>query len=452
MQSFGLLLLLLAGTHAAQFRVTRPNLSVGRQGPCSAAWGNLVLFAGAATPFNRDKVVDIFEDGVRTGGANLTVGRGNCVTASASPGVIAISEFTTVEFFDVAARTFHPYNSSLRLSGFARSGVGSLTSGIMAFVVNSGTVDVLSSTSQRILGSFSLARRDAYATRVMATGGQEYFLFVAGTRTSVAVADVTVLPVSSPLVPVSPTSQLAHARSDPTCATTSLNVVVCVGGKDATGTDVTEADICTIDAVGALACTSRTYADTSFARTAVPLGPFVAFMPRLFRGKDLTVSDTSTMQEIEIESLPSAWLIATFTSVGAGRFAYMATGSAGGLGGPYLSNVTVVECLAPCQLPLQGSSSTIGTSTSGTTTTTGASTSATATSATTTIGMGTTSASQGSDGPTLTVSIGLIVAAMMLTSLFEWIWTFGVFLVGAVAVYGLLGKKAPGGADAKKVE
>ncbi len=436
MQSFGLLLLLLAGAHAAQFSVTRPNLSIRRRVSCSAAWGNLVLFAGVG------KVVDIFENGVRTGGANLTMVNRDCETASASPGVIAIAEFIFVEFFDVATRAFLPYNTSLRLTNAVRSGVGSLTSDVLAFAVNGGTVDVLSSTSQRVLGSFSLGCNGAYATRVLAIGGQEFFLFAGGIRISdsVAVADVTVLPVSSPLVPVSPVSQLAHARSAPTCATTSLNVVVCVGGRDATGTTVTEADICTIDAAGVLSCTSRTYATAASVRVPVPLGPFVAFMPRRLPGEDLTVSDTTTMQEIEIESLswPSG-----FASAGAGRFAYIAGGS---VGSQYFSNVTVVECLAPCQLPLQVSSSTI----------TGA----------TAVGTGTTSASsQGSGGTALTVSIGVIVAALMLTHLLDMIWTIVVFLVAAAVVFGMVRKMssgdlevkdavyvASGGADAKKVE
>ncbi len=393
MQLIGLLVLLTtSGAHAAQFRVTQQSLSAARSHLCSASWGDVALFAGGNPS---GQVADIFDSGIHTGVADLFLPRIYCVAASASPGVIAVSNLLTIEFFDVSARAFHPFNSSLKLSGGVDSGVGALTADVLAFAVSGGIVDVVSSTTRSVMGSVSVGSNSPTTVRISDSGGTEYLLFIAGRDVSsgVPLATVAVLPASSPTIPVTPTSQLQHARSSPTCATTTMNVVVCVGGKDGNGNTVDEADVCTIDTSGVVSCTSKTYLATSVSRVVVLLAMFVAFLPRRYVKEELTVSDANTMEEIVLEELP--WSShGGYNSVGAGRFAYFAGGSLllGGSNQLYLDNVTVIECLPPCLPPLVAASS--ATTTAGTTT-------------------AKTTGTRASGGTSLSVSVGMLMGAAM---------------------------------------
>jgi hypothetical protein len=154
-------------------------------------------------------------------------------------------------------------------------------------------------------------------------------------------------------------------------------MMVCFGGRDINGNTVKPAEVCTIDTSGVLSCVERMFSTSAGVfvttwrgRGLAPLGPFVASMPNdavsyeAFSVLDPTLTDELVLGDVMFNT----WY--GYATTSAGRFAY----SGGGVIGVGIStaNVTVIECLEPCDLPLfgGGARSTAATSGGGAVTTT----------------------------------------------------------------------------------
>jgi hypothetical protein len=366
---FSILLLAFPSAEAAQFRLIRgATLSSPAAGACAAAWGNTAIFVGGLGGGHRQSL-DVFVNGTRQATLTTTADHNSCEAAAAAyPGVIAIADGSNLEFFDATTHTLFPYNSSVRLprSATELGAVGSVTSPVLAFAHSNGGVQVVDSQQRAVVGpSIDLARRDASAVSIRDSTNKEYFAFVAGTRISdsAPVSTVSVLPVDSPTAFVS--SQLVHARSVSTCAVTSTNTMVCFGGRDINGNTVKPAEVCTVDTSGVFSCVTRTFSTSASVfvttwrgRGLASLGPFVASMPNdAVSYEAFSVLDPALTDELVLGDIMfNMWI--SYATTSAGRFAYSGGGAIGV--GVSTANVTVIECLEPCDLPLVVGGSTSG--------------------------------------------------------------------------------------------